>query len=222
MSTQATVFEVENKARDLLDVNGKTTTLEIKHALRDDGFRVTQEEVAHSMYVVWAVNDWHWTFNGTYRTYYPCYRNAVLAFDRDKNNIEQTSWLGWLSQRPTTSPAPPAPTPTAQASAQMTATRTTAQPDPVVTRAPLNDRLSGLEITTKALAKRRDWIAYIIGRDNNGQVPPAIYVTGVDENLSYNVARDTVRTFAKDYFATDYFKIRANYIADADLLGIND
>jgi hypothetical protein len=94
---QLTVNIVETIASDLLHQNGSTTTLDIKNVAREDGYWATQDVVAQSMYAVWQLHDWHWTFNGTYRTYYPDFESAEAAYNADKDNVHQTSWLGWLS-----------------------------------------------------------------------------------------------------------------------------
>lgn len=214
MKTRASVLDVENAARVLLKRNGKTTTLEIKHYMWKQDFEVYQEEVAQSMYAVWAVNGWHWTFNGTYRTYYPTFEDAQEAYDEDVANlkpVEQTSWLGWLSpqvlQAHGQAPAPQAP-PAPSVSAQMVSSKAPAPP----ARPPIDKRLAKLSITTKIFADEGDWMAYLIGRDKDGNVPPPIYVTGTDPSWDYDTARDTVRTYAKQYFNADYFDIRANKI----------
>jgi hypothetical protein len=86
-----TIYDVESHAQDLLDRNGQTTTLEIKKALRNDGFFATQGQVANGMYIMWQPNDWHWVFNGTYRTYFPSFSDALAAFEADEDAYTQTS-----------------------------------------------------------------------------------------------------------------------------------
>lgn len=109
----ATLNDVARKASEILAQNGKATTLEIKMALRNDGYFARQEAVAYAMYTLWGVYEWHWTFNGTYRTYYPSFYDALNAFGDDSVGIEQTSWLGWLSSGPAGQPAASNSAPTA-------------------------------------------------------------------------------------------------------------
>jgi hypothetical protein len=83
--------------QQLLAENGTTTTLDIKLDLRDDGFHATQHDVAQFMYWHCQVGDLFWTFNGTFRTYYSSLQDALDAYSADDGEIQQTSWLGWLS-----------------------------------------------------------------------------------------------------------------------------
>jgi hypothetical protein len=94
---QLTVNDVESVAEFLLSENGQVTTLEIKNELREDGFYAVQEAVAKSMYFLWRPRQWHFTFNGTYRTYFPDFESAEEAYIAAKpGEVHQTSWHGWL------------------------------------------------------------------------------------------------------------------------------
>lgn len=57
-------------AYDLITKNGKTTTLEVKKALRADGYFATQDEVSVTMSNLYAVHDLEFINNGRYREYY--------------------------------------------------------------------------------------------------------------------------------------------------------
>ena len=97
MNKQLTIFDVEQQAQDLIEENGQTTTLDIKKALREQDFWATQDQVATGMYLVWEVHDWHWVFNGTFRTYFPNLLDAMEAYNENPDGYAQTSWLGWLA-----------------------------------------------------------------------------------------------------------------------------
>jgi len=92
-----TVNDVERVASAQLASREYTTTLDIKNELRKQGIFALQEDVAHSMYLLWESHGWHWTFNGTYRKYYPSLTEAENAYQSNPGNVDQTSWLGWLS-----------------------------------------------------------------------------------------------------------------------------
>ena len=97
MNKQLTVNIVETIASDLLHQNGSTTTLDIKNEARAQDYWAVQEAIAQSMYTVWELHGWHWTFNGTYRTYYLDYESAEAAYNASQpGDVHQTSWLGWL------------------------------------------------------------------------------------------------------------------------------
>lgn len=62
----------------------KTTTKDIKESMRADGYYAVQADVADSMYVLWYVSGWEFTFNGLYRTYYPSIDAALKYVTLEK------------------------------------------------------------------------------------------------------------------------------------------
>lgn len=166
-----TVNAVERIATDLLALNGSTTTLEIKDNARAQGYHAVQAAVAQSMYLIWEVRGWHWTFNGIYRTYYPTFEDAEAAYNAAPDGeIHQTSWLGWLSATyyqqyyqpsldPASAPVDPVGLP---------------RKDPVITQ--INKAWAG------------DWMLY----DYQEKTPSAFLRCDVDD---YEEARAAVRTY---------------------------
>jgi hypothetical protein len=87
----AAVAAVANK---LLDTNGQTTTLEVKEALRQDGYLANQADVSAAMDGLQYSEGWYHIFTGTYRTYYrngsgP--RTAAPAAAPDDEDDDQTA-----------------------------------------------------------------------------------------------------------------------------------
>lgn len=67
----ATAQDILDKARELIDANGETTTLDVKKALRADGFWTNQSHVSGALNDNHVSEGWGFTFNGQYRTYMP-------------------------------------------------------------------------------------------------------------------------------------------------------
>jgi hypothetical protein len=65
-----TVQVVKNTATDLIHQRGQITTLEIKNHLRLNGYNITQKEVSIIAQSIAKENNYQWTCNGQYRTYY--------------------------------------------------------------------------------------------------------------------------------------------------------
>jgi len=72
---EPTKDEVKEKFLALLKNEGQITSLEIKDALRKDGFWATQMTIGPMIHKIADEDNIHWDFNGTYRTYY--YKVAV-------------------------------------------------------------------------------------------------------------------------------------------------
>jgi hypothetical protein len=64
------VAAVVDTAKDLISKNGQTTNLEIKKALRANGYYATQSEVADIMNSVYSSSNLEFTYNGTFREYF--------------------------------------------------------------------------------------------------------------------------------------------------------
>ncbi|MEL7170711.1 MAG: hypothetical protein AAGN64_15300 [Bacteroidota bacterium] len=60
---------VRETALTLIRTTGTTTTLDVKRALRDQGFWATQATVSTAMDALAADLGWLWLSNGFYRTY---------------------------------------------------------------------------------------------------------------------------------------------------------
>lgn len=78
---QTDVTEIEEFAQELLDENGKTTNLEIKEYMREEGIWVLQKDVAWTMTWLCEQNNWYAVMDptDTYRIYYPDYQTAEDA-----------------------------------------------------------------------------------------------------------------------------------------------
>lgn len=61
---------VKEVAELLININGETTTKEIKTELRDNNYYATQEIVSNFMAQISNEQGWSYTFNGEYRTYF--------------------------------------------------------------------------------------------------------------------------------------------------------
>ena len=61
---------VRQLAESLMLLNGKTTPLEVKLALREHGYFALQSEVSDYLSTVAAEMEWYYEFNGTYRRYF--------------------------------------------------------------------------------------------------------------------------------------------------------
>lgn len=62
--------DVKNMAEFLIEQNGSTTTLEVKTALRDLGFKAVQKDISEGMAALKDVNpDWKVTDTGTHKIY---------------------------------------------------------------------------------------------------------------------------------------------------------
>ena len=66
--------EVILVAETLLLQNGQTTTLEVKNALREEGYIAFQADVSYFMKTAVQQTGWRFTCNGRNRTYYPAIR----------------------------------------------------------------------------------------------------------------------------------------------------
>ncbi|WP_051203326.1 hypothetical protein [Hugenholtzia roseola] len=75
---------VKETAENLMKAHGKTTTLEVKLALRAAHFIAFQSEVSAHMDALAAENGWSFHFNGIFRTYYL----PQEAEQQQANNIE--------------------------------------------------------------------------------------------------------------------------------------
>lgn len=64
-----TSSDVEKTVRELIRMNGSTTTLEVKNALRRDGFYATQTAVSTCMADMAANNEINYNDNGSHRIY---------------------------------------------------------------------------------------------------------------------------------------------------------
>ena len=60
---------VRQMAESLMLLNGFTTTLDVKMALREQGYKALQAEVSSFMDELAAELEWYFQFNGTYRVY---------------------------------------------------------------------------------------------------------------------------------------------------------
>lgn len=69
MNKQLTKQEVLRVANDLFLKNGKTTTLEVKTVLRNEGFWAEQSEVSSYMDQLHAQENWDFTTPGNHRVY---------------------------------------------------------------------------------------------------------------------------------------------------------
>lgn len=67
---QLTPNDVETVMNELIDKNGKTTSMEAKEELRNRGFWATQAIVGVAMREIADRIGIPWDFNGIYRTYY--------------------------------------------------------------------------------------------------------------------------------------------------------
>ncbi len=79
LGEQEFVQAVEDMVEMMFITNDSVTTLDVKMALRAQGIYAVQTDVANAMYQIWQRNMWEYTFNGTYRTYYPSVRVALLT-----------------------------------------------------------------------------------------------------------------------------------------------
>jgi hypothetical protein len=196
-----TFGDVHKQVVDLLDTNGRTTTLEIKLALRNIGFNATQSEVAQSMYTLWPLYDWHWTFNGTYRTYFPNLQEAINDFATTETPVHQTSWLGWLVSPFDSQIVPP---------------QSTSQPvsQPVTPPIDKGELVDGTPEETQNPAEG-DWMAFSYSNSE----PPA-FITGVTlvtgNGNTREQARMAVRNVVRNYYSqlaqVPYSDVGANIV----------
>ena len=56
-------------ATTLILANGNTTTLEVKHSLRQRGYEARQADVSQWLFVISVWENWYINDNGTYRIY---------------------------------------------------------------------------------------------------------------------------------------------------------
>jgi hypothetical protein len=182
-----TLYDVEEQAMILLQENGQVTTLEIKKALRDNGFFATQAQVANGMYIMWQPNDWHWVFNGTYRTYYPSLSEAQEVFEKDEDAYTQTSWLGWLVD--------PDPVPSAMTDALQDDDEEDDEPYVSGTPEETDDPQPG------------DWLTF----SYSGRVGP-VFVTGINKGPRREDARNVARQYFSATFNVEYLDSGANIV----------
>lgn len=64
-----TIAAVYEAAEALLARHGRTTTLEVKNLLRNQGFWARQSDVSHWMQKISCEAGWHVTSNGRFRIY---------------------------------------------------------------------------------------------------------------------------------------------------------
>lgn len=57
-------------AVELMEQNGTTSTLNVKKVLRAMGFWAIQTDISARMKEICEQEEWHFTCNGTYRTYF--------------------------------------------------------------------------------------------------------------------------------------------------------
>ena len=83
--------DVKNVAFLLMDLNGNTTTLEIKDELRDMDYFAKQQDVSNLMIEIFNENDdkLDFDFNGRYRTYYFKVDSDDLIEEDDKEVDEE-------------------------------------------------------------------------------------------------------------------------------------
>lgn len=165
-----TVNDLLASLNDLLSMNGKTTTLEIKNNLRAKGFWVKQAEVAQTLYALECSGTYslYWVYgpdvdNVWYRTYFATLTDAFEAYDANPNAYGETSWLGITQPQAWSPPAPPAPpaAPPAQASATTSSGHVATAPP--VTKQVAYVVYEPVETTTP---KAGDWEVYIYGDQN--------------------------------------------------------
>ena len=65
-----TLEAVWDTAESLIFANGSTTTLEVKRALRGEGYLARQQEVSAAMAYLAEEDQWSYTCNGRHRTYF--------------------------------------------------------------------------------------------------------------------------------------------------------
>ena len=93
---QINVEIVRQIAESLMLLNGKTTTLEVKLALREEGYYALQSEVSAYLSAVAAEMEWYFQFNGTYRRYFlePVAGNTVENMGREELAEELAAQAG--------------------------------------------------------------------------------------------------------------------------------
>jgi len=198
-----TLNVIETVASDLLAQNGALTTLDLKNALREDGYRATQYDVAHSMYALWQVRDWHWTFNGTYRTYYEDFASALAAYNADPNSIGQTSWFGWKSDQ-------------AMLDYAAKVAKATGSPQVAASQAPPQLARPELVLVKTDAPQKGDWVAFPYNDSS-----PSAFITGVtagdfdtgDAKTNWTKARNMVRNFYADLCSVPYAEVGASVVS---------
>ncbi|MDW7692727.1 hypothetical protein R9C00_11665 [Flammeovirgaceae bacterium SG7u.111] len=60
---------VLNIAEGLMEINGNTTTLEVKNELRFQGYFAIQKDISFAMDALCYQYDWTFIFNGSFRIY---------------------------------------------------------------------------------------------------------------------------------------------------------
>jgi len=199
--TELTFGDIQQQVEKLLEHNGTTTTLDIKKALRAKGFWATQGEIARSMYTLWPLYQWHWTFNGTFRTYFPNLEAAIEDYIENGEGIHQTSWLGWLVS----------PFDNQDDDEDDVSDTVSPYTQPILDKASLVQ--GSPEITTAP--SPGDWVAF-----SYSQAEPPTYVTGVtlvtSNGASREKARMTVRNVVRNFYAelehVPYADVGANII----------
>lgn len=77
-----TARTIRQVAEALMNQNGITTTLEVKHMLRNQGYWATQKQVSKMMDRIATQKQWFWQCNGRYR-YYALYPEMMPNLYQD-------------------------------------------------------------------------------------------------------------------------------------------
>lgn len=85
-------------ALELMKENKTTSTLEIKRILRDMGFWAIQSEVSEQMKEIAAQEEWHFTCNGTYRTYFLNEEMQYLFQNFTQKDMDAFLSFSWFSE----------------------------------------------------------------------------------------------------------------------------
>lgn len=91
---------VRDVAKDLLESNNTTTTLEIKQELRKQGYWAKQDDVSTHMDNIYFNENWTYTDNGGHRVYEELGRSGVLSTN---NNLGYSTSNGSMKSTSTSS-----------------------------------------------------------------------------------------------------------------------
>jgi len=83
---------VKDKAYALMSKYGKTTTLDVKKALRTDGYWAVQQEISAMMESLQQNEGWDFDANGRHRTYFLVNPPVVTDDDDEDDDDDGSGW----------------------------------------------------------------------------------------------------------------------------------
>lgn len=90
--------QITDKAIELIELNGLTTNLEIKTALRKDGFWVFQSDVSKAMNENYEAVGLELSNNGSFNTYFTATPTPITTDDEDDDGLELEPFITTVNE----------------------------------------------------------------------------------------------------------------------------